>query len=492
MAHPLLCVTVAAGTIDELRRQRDEAAGVADLVELRLDALRAPQVAGAIAGRRGPVLVTCRPRWEGGAFEGAEEERLRLLTEAFRLGAEYVDVEWRAEHTGLVSQRGGRGIVLSTHDFESMPGDLEARYRAMRATGAEVVKLAGRARALGDCLPLLAIGREAARSGDRVALVAMGPEGVATRLLPARFGSCWSYAGDGVAPGQLTARRMIGEYRYRDVHAATRVFGLVGRPVRHSLSPAMHNAAFHACGIDAVYVPFEARDAADFVAFAAAVGVEGASVTAPFKVALLEAAGSLDEASRASGALNTLRRRDGAWLGRNTDVAGFLAPLAGVPLAGTHAAVLGTGGAARAVVAAVRSRGASVVVYGRDLQKAAAVAGEDAVAGARVEARVGAPARGSWDLLVNATTVGTFPDLDASPIAADLLAGGVVYDLVYNPARTKLLRDAEAAGCRTIGGLEMLLAQAELQFEWWTGVEAPAGVMRDAARARLTMMTGVR
>jgi 3-dehydroquinate dehydratase/shikimate dehydrogenase len=486
MAHPLLCVTVAAASIDELRRRRDEAAHAADLVELRLDALRSPDVAGALAGRRGPVLVTCRPRWEGGGFGGPEDVRLGFLEEAVRLGAEWVDVEWRAGHAPLVARRGGRGIVLSVHDFEAMPRDLDARYRAMRATGAEVVKLAGRARRLADCLPLRAIGREAVRAGERAALVAMGPEGLATRLLPARFGSCWSYAGDGIAPGQVTAARMIEEFRYREAREATRVFGVVGRPVGHSLSPAIHNAAFRACGVDAVYVPLEAADARDFITFAEAIGVEGASVTAPFKVALLGAADVVDETSRAAGAINTLARRGGAWHARNTDVAGFLAPLEAVGLRGARAAVLGSGGAARAVVAGLRSRGADVVVYGRDLARAAAAAGTGPVA-----AREGPPPRGSWDILVNATPVGTFPDVEATPLDPDLLSGGIVYDLVYNPARTRLLRDAAAAGCRVIGGLEMLVAQAAMQFEWWTGIGAPVDAMRSAARTRLTTMTGV-
>jgi shikimate dehydrogenase len=203
----------------------------------------------------------------------------------------------------------------------------------------------------------------------------------------------------------------------------------------------------------------------------------------------LERPAEADEASRQAGALNTLARRSGAWHARNTDVAGFLAPLSGIELRGRRAAVLGTGGAARSVVAALRSAGAGVVVYGRDRRRAdaAAVAGE----GGRVEARMGIPPGGSWDLLVNATPVGTHPNVEDSLVAPQQLAGGaVVYDLVYNPARTRLLRDAEAAGCRVIGGLEMLVAQAALQFEWWTGIQAPVELMRDAARARLATMAG--
>lgn len=486
MTHPLLCATVAAASIDDLRRQRDEAGRLADLVELRLDALPRPDVEGALAGRRVPVIVTCRPRWEGGGFDGAEEARLGLLHRAAKLGAEYVDIEWRARDEAFVRSRGGRGIVLSMHDFEGTPTDLGGVLAAMHGARAEVVKLAVTARSLTDCLRLAETGRQAARAGARTALVAMGPSGVPSRLLPARFGSCWTYAGEAIAPGQVALDRLLGEFRFHDVTDSTRIYGVAGRPLGHSLSPAMHNAAFAACGLDAVYVPLETADVDDLLAFAAGLQVEGVSVTAPLKVAVLQRAGEADPTSRAVGAANTLRWREGRWEARNTDVPGFLAPLAGDALDGVRTAVLGTGGAARAVVAALASRGARVVVYGRQIERAGALA---ALAGG--EGRVGLPPAGTWDLLVNATPVGTAPDVGRTLMAGgDLRGGRLVYDLVYNPQRTALLRDAEAAGCRVVGGLDMLVAQAAAQFQWWTGLDAPLQVMRDAASARLTAMTG--
>lgn len=485
MTTSRLCVTVAVPDLEDLRRRRDQASRLADVVELRLDALGRPDVAGALDGRTGPVLVTCRPVWEGGWFQGSEEARLAILREAVERGAEYVDVEWKAAHGPLVAARGGRGIVLSSHDFERVPADLAERYKAMHATGAEVVKLAAHAGSLAECLALRAIGAEARKDGRLAAVVGMGPAAVATRILPGRFGSCWSYSGPAVAPGQLEPDVMLRDYRFREIAPTTRLFGVVGKPVGHSLSPAMHNAAFRACGIDAVYLPLEASDAQDFLTFAAEMGIEGASVTAPFKQALLHSA-QLDAVSTEVGALNTLRRRDGRWEGRNTDVEGFLSPLRETDLRGARAAVLGTGGAARSVVAGLLDAGAEVTVYGRNRERAATAA---AVA-AGAASRVGVPPRGSWDLLVNTTPVGTAPEAQATPIAAEHLGGGLVYDLVYNPARTRLMREAEEAGCRTIGGLEMLVAQAVLQFEWWTGRPAPVSLMRESARARLQTMAG--
>ena len=476
---PLLCVTVTAPTMAELRKCRDAAAD-ADLVELRLDSVSDPNVAAALAGRRVPAIVTCRPVWEGGQFRGSEDERRRLLADALALGAEYVDVEWRAHFDDLIATTGGRRIVLSAHDFDMVPIDLTARVHAMKSTGAEVVKLAVKTTRLTDCLPLLDI---ASQGGGHTGLVliGMGEYGLATRILAERFGSMWTYAGSQADLGQLTADTLINVYRFRSLTAATDVYGIVGRPVAHSVSPAMHNAAFRAARLDAVYLPFSAVDANDFVTFGRALGIKGASVTTPHKIALYDRADEADSVARRIGAINTIRVENGRWIGGNTDARGFLEPLRRYgPLSGTRIAVLGAGGAARAVAIALASSGADVRIHARDGSRAEAVA----MLGS---AQVGPwpPAPNSWDLLVNCTPVGMYPHVKETPIDGAQLTGRSVYDLVYNPPVTRLLREAATAGCQTIGGLEMLVAQAHEQFHWWTDVRPPAGVMREAALRRL-------
>jgi 3-dehydroquinate dehydratase/shikimate dehydrogenase len=469
---------VTGETTEELRARRD-AASRADLVELRLDYVRQPDVAGALAGRRVPVIVTCRPGWEGGTFLGSEEERRRLLEQALELGAEYVDIEWRAAFGDLVRVRGGRGILLSMHDFAGVPRDLVERYRQMRSTGAAVVKVAVAAKTLCDILPLAEL-RRTDPSG-RCALIAMGMAGMASRVLAAKLGCCWTYAGDAVAPGQVGLDRMLDEFGFRGITPATDIYGVVGKPIGHSLSPAMHNVGFAAAGLNAAYLPLEAADVDDFVGFSTALGLRGASVTAPYKQTLLGRVDEIDELSRQIGAINTVRIGNGRWLGRNTDVAGFLEPLeCRLPIAGLRAAIVGAGGAARAAAVALASRGARVTVCARDPRQAAAVA---RLTGAR--ARGLPPQRGSWDILVNTTPVGIYPDVEATPLAGVTLDGRLVYDLVYNPPATRLLRDARAAGCETIGGLEMLVAQAVRQFEWWTGERPSPELFADAARRRL-------
>jgi 3-dehydroquinate dehydratase/shikimate dehydrogenase len=479
MSSPLLCTTVAGPDMTALRRHRDAASAEgADLVELRLDLVADPDVAAALAGRRTPVIVTCRAQWEGGGFKGSEEERLAILTAALAQGAEYVDLEFKAGFDKLIRANRGRHIVLSMHDFDGVPGDLPDRVRAMRSSGAEVVKVAVQAQSLFDTLSLLDLRDEDSRS----VFVGMGPCGLPTRLLPAHFGSQWTYAGDAHAPGQVPAERMLKEFRFREITERTALYGIVGYPLGHSISPSMHNAVFRAAGIDAVYVPMPAANADDFLEFAKALHVRGASVTIPYKVDLFKRVDAADQVSTQVGAVNTLKRHQTKWLGRNTDVSGFLAPLRGrVQLRGMRAAVLGAGGAARGVAVALSTSGAEVSVYARNPDRAA----EISRLVNRKPTGLALPPAKSWDLIVNATPVGTFPNIEESPMPADAFDGKIAYDLVYNPPETQFLKDAAAAGCEAIGGLDMLVAQAEDQSDWWLGRRPPAGLMREAAMARL-------
>jgi 3-dehydroquinate dehydratase/shikimate dehydrogenase len=479
MTPVLVCESVRAETTAQLVTARD-ACRVADLVELRLDGMASPDVAQALAGRRTPVVVTCRAGWEGGAWTGDETTREQLLETALRAGAEFVDVEWLAPWRRAFVERWRERVVLSWHDFGGVPADLVARVREMARAGAAVVKVAVAVRRLRDLDVLLSLRRELPPD-QRLVIIGMGESGVLSRLVPQRFGSAWTYAGEGIAPGQVPADRLVHEFRVRALGPRTMVFGVVGNPISHSVSPAMHNAALAASGIDAVYVPFAAHEFEDFTWAAAAFDVAGVSVTAPFKDEAFQAAARADAVATALRTANTLRREaDGQWAARNTDADGFLAPVSAVSLPGQRAAVLGAGGAAKAVVAALRSRGVACTVYARRTEVAAALA-----AHLEVESGEWPPAPGSWDLLVNTTPVGTWPDRDASPLEASIVHGPLVYDLVYNPPMTALLRAATANGCQVISGLEMLIHQAARQFEWWTGQPAPVEAMREAAATGL-------
>jgi 3-dehydroquinate dehydratase/shikimate dehydrogenase len=477
----------------ELLAARDTADG--DMVELRLDGVADLDVPAALHGCRRPVVVTCRPAWEGGIFGGSEEARHAILTRALDLGADFVDVEWATLHgsqaeafAGLVGRAPAR-IVLSSHDFAAVPEDLGARVADMRRSGAGTIKIAVAVDRLADTLPL----RDIARDGHAV-VIAMGDSGVPSRLLAPLYGSPWTYGGHGVAPGQVPARRMIEEFRFRSITPRTRVFGVVSATAMHSLSPVMHNAAFAAAGLDAVYVPLRTNDFADFLEFAAALPVAGASITIPFKREALQAAARADDMTRQVGAANTLRRiapdAGGAlavrpvaeWEATNTDVPGFLEPLERAlgSLSGVRAAVLGAGGSARAVVVALLARGARVTVHARRPEQV-----EDVTTSLGAAAGSWPVPDASWDLLVNCTPLGGATLRRESPLPGGPFAGRLVYDLTYGPGESALVREARQAGCATLDGLPMLIAQAERQFEWWTGQKPAAGVMRAAAERRL-------
>ncbi|HXT69853.1 MAG TPA: type I 3-dehydroquinate dehydratase [Vicinamibacterales bacterium] len=469
-----VCETVLVDDMRELRRLRD--ASTADLVELRLDSLAEVDVRAAVEGRKKPVILTCRAKWEGGRFEGSEEERMRILGAAITSDAEFVDVEWRANRATLPPIARER-LVLSHHDFTGVPEDLRARAAAMREeSGTGIVKVSVSTGPLTDLLTLRDI---AAADSGRHVVIGMGTTGILSRVFPASFGSEWTYGGN-AAPGQVSIVELQTRYRITGRSASTRVFALTGRPLGHSASPAMHNAAFAALGIDAVYVPLETDDAHALIEVAEAFGVEGVSVTAPLKRDWQGAGVDLDARASVIGAANTLSRRAGArWTATNFDVEGFLAPLKtrrnALPLRGSRCVILGAGGAARAAAWALHQEGARVQISGRRASAAAALAAELGVTSTSWP-----PAPG-WDLLVNATPVGTAPDRDASPLPQSAVKGRAVYDLVYHPRRTQLLRWAQAAGALRIEGLDMLVEQAALQFEHWLGREAPRDVMREAA-----------
>jgi len=325
--------------------------------------MTSPDPEAALAGFRLPAIVTCRPVREGGMFNGSEEERLRILQRAQALGAEFVDIEWDVRAEPFVEARGGKGVIVSRHDFHGVPEDLPALLHRLRGAGAEVAKVSVTVERAADLRTLL----ENVRPDGGSVLIGMGRAGLATRVLAGRFGSRWTYAGTGVAPGQISATRLLEEFKFRRIRPDAAVYVLLGRPAADSLSPAMHNAGFAALGLNAVYVPIESRDVEDLREFAGLIGMAGASVTIPFKRDVIPLLDEVVPTAAAAGAVNTIAIRDGAWVGLNTDADGFLEPLRRrLPeLAGLRAMILGAGGAARGVGLALRLEGAHVAISAR-------------------------------------------------------------------------------------------------------------------------------
>jgi 3-dehydroquinate dehydratase/shikimate dehydrogenase len=476
-----------------------------------------------LAGSPAPSIVTCRDESEGGEYGGGDEPRAALY-EAALLGESpprYVDIElatWRRspslrERLGaaLAESRRRRDVhpalILSVHDFDRRPANLLQHVESMTVEPeCSVIKVAWRARSLRDNLEALDLLAE--RRKPMITLC-MGSLGLMSRVLAPKLGGLLVYAADepgaGTVPGQPGVGELRDLYGFDRIGPQTRVYGVVGWPVEHSLSPAVHNAGFAVTGHDGVYLPLPVP--AEYEHFKATVGMltdherldfRGASVTAPHKENLVRFAGErgwgVDEQARRIGAANTLSvAGDGTIECFNTDGPAALAALCAAMdleppgLAATKVAVLGAGGVARAVAAAVSHAGARVTVFGRSRRRvealAAALDGQPGAGGepARVEAgKPAALAGGGFDVYVNCTPLGMTggPGEDQSPLpeAVGLDAGVTVFDCVYAPKRTPLIARAEAAGAGAVSGMDMFLRQAAMQFERWTGETPPPDV----------------
>jgi len=434
----------------------------ADLFELRLDWLARPEAGLALlraAGR--PVIATARPTWAGGRFAGTEADRLDLLGRAGAAGAAWIDVEAEARDR---LPAGAARVLVSHHDFEGMPADLEERARRIGRAG-DLVKLAATPATLAEAVALSRL------AGPGVVPVAMGPHALAGRVLAARAGAPMIYgaAGAPVAPGQP----LVEELRRFDLGTWTGLYGVLGHPVGHSIGPRVWNGVLAAAGRSAVYLPFEEADAQEGLQVLERAGAEGLSVTIPHKEAAFAGAGWRSDDATRVGAANTLIRGErGGWRAENTDVSGTREVLRSFyPEAAPRptALVLGTGGAARAAVGALRDLWFEVLVSGRTPERARALEGTWVPWEERGARRP--------DLIVNATPLG-----EESPYPIDRLESHMsVFDFVYRPRVTRLLAAARERGCRTWDGLDLWVAQAEGQYRLWFGAASPEGLFRRLA-----------
>lgn len=408
------------------------------------------------------VIATCRREQDGGRFDGTEEERLKVLQLCGKV-CDLVDVE-----AGVKADVPAAKTIRSFHDFEGVPEDLNALAVRLRKEGGALIKIVGMAEGIRDNLRI----RDFLKGKEDIGAFLMGEYGVPSRLLGPSWGSALNYASLGsgeVAPGMVDFRRMVNLYRSALIKPSWEFFGITGKRVAHSLSPALHNVALTQLNQDRVYLPLAARSADDFAEFARALPVAGASVTIPFKQDMLKHCTKLDEAAEATGAINTMvRQPDGNYRGKNTDVQGFaddVKVLYNKPLFGRTALVLGAGGSARAVTFALRQEGTKVFVWARRPEQATELAQTMHAIAVTEPQQV----QGQIDLLVNTTPCGMAgPFAGELPLPFETLQpllrhDGLVYDLVYDPDETPLMLAATKAGVLAYNGLGMLRRQAALQ-----------------------------
>jgi 3-dehydroquinate dehydratase / shikimate dehydrogenase len=481
-----LCAVVAAADTRSMLRQLDRALLETRTVELRLDWLSDDAEIKrflsklALKRRAATLIATCRRRAAGGRYRGTIAGQLVHLAEALRAGCTWYDLEIETSSacpSELLEVLLGEGRQLaSAHFFRGVPGDLRRTVRGLSRMRPDAIKIAAHCASLGDSLRILHLARRA----RNVVVVPMGDVALPARILALRHGSALAYAPieNATAPGQVSLDEMKTLYRARRLDRKTRVYGVIGDPIGHSLSPQMQNAGFQARRMNAVYLPFLVHDLRDFLAGIGPLGIAGFSVTLPHKERILRHLDGCDPLAQAIGAVNTVVVRGGGKLyGYNTDYVGVLRALErSMALDGSRVLIFGAGGVARSVAFALARAGAAVCVCARRLGRAKALArATGGVAVERTRLR-----REFFDAIVNATPVGMYPFAVRSPLEARELNCRLVFDTIYRPRTTKLLQLAARRGIETVSGVDMFMAQGTAQWEIWTGERAPVETMRRA------------
>jgi len=488
-----LCVSIQAPTPAELFDRVEAALADARFIEFRFDSLAKPAAAlprfkEFLAARRDlTTLVTCRRTPFGGGFAGTLANELDILQKASECGCHIVDLELESAEECRPAQlskfraalrAAGTALLVSFHDYARTKG-LDHVTERIQAFEPDFVKIATTARTLADNLAILRM-IESRSLSTHVVGIAMGEEGIVSRVLGPRSGAAFTFASAGAgvetAPGQLSVRAFHDLYRFDSIDQATRIFGVAGNPIAHSLSPLMHNIAFKREVVNAVMLPLRVKALDDLLTLARELPLAGVAVTMPLKQELLPHLANMDPLTARIGACNTLRTgADGKLYGFNTDVQGVVRPLARrLRLKGARIAVLGAGGAARAAVFGLVDQGAEVFVVNRTHDTAVALARKAKAKSLKHELL----AKQQFDVLINTTPCGMAGVKPAMPVKENELNARLVFDMVYNPLETPLLKLARERGLATISGLEMFVQQGARQFEIWTGKPAPEAEMQ--------------
>jgi 3-dehydroquinate dehydratase/shikimate dehydrogenase len=497
---PKVCLALASESADELMHSAESMARDNPFLEFRLDYLKQPASALPKIKRflemhqYVTAIATCRRAENGGNFKGSLALQLEILTKAAAAGCQLLDLELesglRCKPDVIARLRSRATLILSFHDFRGTRA-LEKTLEKMLSVTADYYKIVTTATTLSDNVTLM---KFLQAESDKHALIGlcMGEQGIISRVLGVRAGSTFTFAAvsadQRTAPGQISSQQLRSIYRIEQVDAATRVYGVAGDPVGHSLSPVIMNTALRRENVNAVYLALHAKTLKDLLSCVREIPLHGLSITMPYKQAILEHLDNTDTHTSKVGACNTVvRGQDGKLYGFNTDTAGVVRPLEQrITIEGAKVLVLGAGGAARAAVFGLKERGAEVWVMNRTTAKGQKLARQ---AKARTVKRPDLK-KMAFDVIVNATPVGMTGN--ESPLKEHEMQAKIVFDMVYDPVETPLLRMARAKGLAVIPGVEMFVHQAARQFEIWTGKPAPADDMLRAVTIALQERSAAR
>jgi 3-dehydroquinate dehydratase / shikimate dehydrogenase len=479
-----ICVAITGTSPVEMLRNAEDVVRENHFVEFRLDYLPNPIAMlpklKAFLYERGEVtaIATCRRAATGGKFKGTISAELEVLEKAALAGCHLIDIELQtAEHMkpAQMKRLRGRGaaLIISYHDFEATK-DLDKTFERIKPFQPDLIKIVSTAKSLADNVTMM---RFLASRRDEAELIgiSMGDQGTISRVLGLRAGSIFTFAsaqqGEETGAGQIDARTLREAWRIDHIDASTKVYGVVGNPVRQSLSPLMQNMAFRRETVNAVFLPLQTSRLNDLLTLVREVPLHGLAVTMPFKSEMLKHLEKTDALSEKIGACNTVvRAQDGKLYGFNTDVAAVVRPLERrLPLKGAKILVLGAGGAGRAAVFGLAEKGAEVFILNRTAETAKKLARQAKAKTIRRDAL----AKTNFDVIVNTTPVGMRGVKPVSLLEPKEINARLVFDLVYNPIDTPLIRMAREKGLPVVTGVEMFVHQGARQFEIWTGKPAP-------------------
>ena len=494
MRLPKVCLALSGETIDDMLATAESMARDNPFLEFRLDYLKQPLAALPKIHRflethqYVTAIGTCRRADNDGKFKGSLASQLEVLTKAHAAGCQIVDLEIQSalklKPDAIARLRSRARLILSFHDFRATR-NLDETLGKMLKIPADFYKVVSTATTLSDNVTMM---KFLQTQSDKHALIGlcMGEQGIISRVLSVRAGSVFTFGAVSAdlktAPGQISAGELRSIYRIDQVDAATRVYGVAGDPIEHSLSPVIMNTALRRENVNGVYLPLHAKTLKDLMHCVREIPLHGLSVTMPYKQSILAHLDNTDAHTTKIGACNTVvRGQDGKLYGFNTDAAGVVRPLEQrLTIENAKVLVLGAGGAARAAVFGLKERGAEIWILNRTAVKAQKLARQ---AKARTIKRADLR-KIAFDVIINATPVGMGNTRDC-PLKDEEIQARVVFDMVYDPVETHLLQVARAKGIAVIPGVEMFVQQAARQFEIWTGKPAPAGDMLRAVTIAL-------
>ncbi len=458
----MICIPILSDTaIEDIKKANK----IADIIELRLDLISKPDIKKLIESAEKPVIVTNR----------AKNNKLESLKKAADLGADYVDIEIDADYKQVIENKKDSKVIVSYHNFDETPSNLDEICNNLVSTDADIIKIATKANKLSDNLRILKLIK---KSKKPIIAMCMGQLGEISRILAPLYGSYLTFAslekGKESAEGQIPAETLRGIYRINEIKPGFKIYGIVGNPVNKSKGYLIHNALFKKHKINSIYLNFLVDDLEDFIKNFSGM-LEGLSVTMPHKQNIMKHLDELDPIAEKIGAVNTVVKKDNKLIGYNTDMTGAIKAIKEkTEIKDKNITILGAGGTSRAIAVGIIEESGKLTILNRTVEKAEKLSKElDCNFGPLSDFQ-----NIKTDILINTTSVGMRPDTDTAPVNTGAIKNMLVFDVIYNPKKTKLLKEAEKNNCTIISGKEMFINQAAEQFRLLAGKEPDTNLLR--------------